>query len=382
MKVLIVSNNAYLKGNGVCTAVQSLKSRLTEEGVEVRLLTCENPDKEGQQPDYPLKHFVIPIFEPIIRANGFMFSRIDPEMIRKAVEWADVVHLMEGFPLEAATATIAAELGKPCVGTYHTFTENITANIGLGYDTIINKLINRLWSSQVYNKCVSVQCPTQTVKEHLEENGYTSALIVISNGMQHSDLKESPDNYGSPYKVLCTGRLSNEKSQQTLLVAMRHSRHAGEIELHFAGNGPNASKIKKAAHQLVEEHVLTYEPVFGFYTSDELKSLAASSYLYIHCAIVEVEGLSCMEAIEQGAVPVIAKSKLSSTSQFALDERSLFTVRDSKELAEKIDWWIEHQDERKRMGKEYRESIKRYDAGSSTARIISMYEDAIAQTVA
>ena len=162
---------------------------------------------------------------------------------------------------------------------------------------------------------------------------------------------------------------------------MRYSRHAKEIELHFAGNGPKAEKIKKAAHELVEDGVLRFEPVFGFYTSDELKSLAASSYLYIHCAIVEVEGLSCMEALQQGAVPVIAKSKLSSTGQFALDERSLFTVLDSKELAEKIDWWIEHQDERIRMGDEYRESIKGYDAAISTAKIIRMYEEAMAHTV-
>ena len=51
MKVLIVSNNVYLRGNGVCTAVQSLKSRLIKEGVDVRILACENPEKEGSQPD-------------------------------------------------------------------------------------------------------------------------------------------------------------------------------------------------------------------------------------------------------------------------------------------------------------------------------------------
>mgnify|MGYP003517955131 CR=1 FL=1 len=51
MKVLIVANNAYLRGNGVCTAVQSLKSRLLREGVQVRLMACETPDKDGPQPD-------------------------------------------------------------------------------------------------------------------------------------------------------------------------------------------------------------------------------------------------------------------------------------------------------------------------------------------
>lgn len=378
MKVLIVSNNVYLRGNGVCTAVQSLKSRLVKEGVDVRIMACENSEKEGPQPDYPLEHFVFPIFEPIIRANGYRYPKVDKKVIREAVGWADVIHLMEGFPLESATVRIAQESGKPCVGTYHIFTDNITANLGIGYDTFVNRMINRWWSSSVYNHCVCVQCPTQTVKEHLEQNGYTSPMKVISNGIELSDSTWSPEKVCmSPYRLLCTGRLSDEKSQQTLIEAMRHSRHAGEIELHFAGNGPKAKKIKKAAVKLVQDGILSHNPIFGFYTPEELRHLAATAYLYIHCAIVEVEGLSCLEALQQGAVPVIAKCSLSATSQFALDERSIFTAKNPEELAGKIDWWIEHPEERMKMSRLYSESVKEYDAAQSTAKIIEMYEEAI-----
>ena len=378
MKILIVSNNYYLRGNGVCTAVQALRSRLTEKGIDVRVLACENSEAGGAQPDYPLKHFKFPIFEPIIEANGYRYPKVDKAVIQKAVEWADVVHLMEGFPLQSTAARIASRLGKPCVGTYHIFTDNITANLGIGYDTFVNRLINKWWSSSVYNHCVCVQCPTQKVKEHLEENGYTADLKVITNGMTLSDPIDSAKKYlDKPYRILCTGRLSNEKSQVTLLQAMTYSRHASEIEIYFAGNGPKANKIKKAARKLYEKGIVSHKPVFDFYTPDQLRKLAAESYLYIHCAIVEVEGLSCMEAIQQGAVPVIAQSKLSAASQFALDERSLFTVRKPKELAEKIDWWIEHPDERTAMGRKYSESIKQYDAEYSTAKIIEMYEEAI-----
>ena len=44
MKVLVVCNNAYMRGNGVCTAVVSLVKRLREKGIEVRVMACENPD--------------------------------------------------------------------------------------------------------------------------------------------------------------------------------------------------------------------------------------------------------------------------------------------------------------------------------------------------
>ena len=378
MKVLIVSNNVYMKGNGVSTAVVTLRSRLISQGVDVRIIACENPDKEGPQPDYPLKHYVFPIFEPIIRKNGFRYASIDKHTIKEAVQWADVVHLMEGFPFEATTAKIAKKLGKPCVGTYHIFTENITANLGNGRSTFINKLIDKWWSNSVYNHCKYVQCPTQTVKEHLEANGYTSELRVISNGI---DLSQTPSTISEPstppYRILCVGRLSNEKDQTTLIKAIRYSKYADKIELVFAGNGPKANKIKSAARKLFEDGVVKHEPTFGFYTLKQLQELAASSWLYVHCAKIEVEGLSCLEAIQQGLVPVIAKGKLTATAQFALDEHSTFPTSDYKALAERIDWWIEHPDHRKQMSRLYAESVQKYSNEVSTRKIIEMYEDAL-----
>ena len=378
MKVLIVSNNAYMKGNGVCTAIVALRSRLINQGIDVRILACENPDKQGPQPEYPQGHFVFPIFEPIIRKSGFRYSKIDKRSIREAITWADVVHLMEGFPIEAAAAKIAKELGKPCVGTFHTFTQNITANLGFTRSTFINKLVDKWWSSSVYNHCKCVQCPTQTVKEYLEANGYTSELRVITNGI---DIEATPRVEGvpstNPYRLLCVGRLANEKDQITLIKAMRHSKYAKNIELIFAGNGPKADAIKRAAHKLFKDGIVKYKPTFGFYTHEHLREIAASSWLYIHCAKIEVEGLSCLEMIHQGLVPVIAKGGLSATSQFALDEHSVFPVSDYKALAERIDWWIEHPEYHQTMSQVYAESTQRYSAEESTRNIIEMYESAL-----
>ena len=378
MKILIVCNNAYMRGNGVCSAVSSLRVRLLERGVEVRVLACENPDKEGMQPDYALRHFVFPIFEPIVRANGYRYPKLEKEKICSAVEWADVVHLMEGFPLEGRVVKVAKKLGKPCVGTYHILTENITANLGLPDNTFINRLINRWWRGTVYNHCQAVQCPTETVREHLVENKYTAPMRVISNGIAlHEMASTDEEPQTNPYRILCIGRLSNEKSQRTLIEAMRYSSYARNIELLFAGNGPKADKVKRAAHRLVTDGVVTHEPSFDFYTAAELRALARTAYLYVHCARIEVEGLSCLEMIQQGTVPVIAKSRLSATHQFALSEQSLYPGGDARALAERIDWWIEHPEERKVMSRKYAESVKAYDIDDSTQQIIDMYEEVL-----
>lgn len=378
MKVLIVANNAYYRGNGLCTAIQTLHRQLTAAGVESRIMCSYNPEPGGGQPYYPLPHFKFPFFEKIIYSSGFRYAGADRAMMKEAIEWADVVHLEDGFPINAIAANIARRLGKPCVSTYHLFAENILANLGMTNAGLISGTINLFWRKLVFDKCLYVHCPTEKVREILEHHHYKSELRVISNGIflpPADQVLETPQM--SPYAILCIGRLSNEKSQGTLINAMRYSRHASEIQLIFAGKGPKAKKYKRMTDKLMQDGVVKYEPTFGFYDTENLAALSRKAFLYIHNANVEVEGLSCLEALSYGAVPVIAEGKFTATSHFALDDRSKFPVGNSKALAERIDWWIEHPEERIAMGKAYADAAREYDIDHCTAEIIKMYEDAI-----
>ena len=173
------------------------------------------------------------------------------------------------------------------------------------------------------------------------------------------------------------GRLSVEKDQPTLIEAIRHSAYANRIQLHFAGQGPKAKAYKKMAMKLYEKGIVKYKPEFGFYNRDELRTLAAGADLCIHCATIEVEGLSIMEVLQQAAVPVIAEGYHTGTSQFALDSRSIFPEKDPKALAEKMDWWLSHPEERWEEGKRYVKSMEQYDIANSVQALIKMFEEAI-----
>lgn len=381
MKVLIVCNNAFTRGNGVHTVLQALMSNLHEAGVDARLMATENEDPHGTQPDYPLKHFRFPVFENLIYSNGFRFARIDHDMIEEAVRWADLIHVQEAFPLESDVVATAADYGKPCVATYHLFPQNVVAGaVHGGISNPINDIIEWYWRTYVFDKCSIIHCPTETVRRHLAENGYKAQMEVFSNGISIPSVHINaavPANV-DPIKILCVGRLAYEKSQETLLQVMRHSAYGDRIQLHFAGKGPMEGTLRRKAEELVEEGVLKYPPMFGFYDRDELKELIRTSYLYIHCAWVEVEGLSCLEAIREGLVPLIAEGSLTATAQFALDTRSVFPAHDAGTLAERIDWWISHPQERAAMGQEYADSARKYDIHDSTAAMIRMYRRALA----
>ena len=183
----------------------------------------------------------------------------------------------------------------------------------------------------------------------------------------------------NPYMILTTGRLCEVKKQMTLIEAMRYSRHSREIQLYFAGNGVNHDKIMKAGAKLVSEGILRHSPIIAFRTAAELEALNRKAYLYVHCSKMEVEGLGCLEAIKEGAVPIISQGELVGTSDFALDDRSIFPAGDAKALADRIDWWIEHPQEREIMGQKYADFSRKFDIGKSITSLIEMYNKALAR---
>ena len=116
-----------------------------------------------------------------------------------------------------------------------------------------------------------------------------------------------------------------------------------------------------------------------FFSKPELMDVIAMSDLYVHAADMEIEAMACMEAFAGGLVPVIADSPKSATPQFALDGRSLFDAGSSDSLAERIDYWIEHGDERREMEQRYAELGKKYDLHVCVKQMEEMFRTAIAE---
>ena len=114
-----------------------------------------------------------------------------------------------------------------------------------------------------------------------------------------------------------------------------------------------------------------------FYEPERLIEILHMADLYVHTSDAEIEAMSCMEAFACGLVPVIADSPRSATPQFALDERSLFPAGDSDALAQRIDWWIEHPEERKDMELRYAEHAKQYALEKSIQQTEEMFRMAI-----
>lgn len=383
MKILFVINNFYTKGNGLAGSARRTVKKLREAGAEVKILSAPNPDPDGPQPEFRLKDFTIPFFDPLVKKQGYSFSNVDKAVITEAVEWADVIHLEEPFNLQIETAHIAEKHGKPLTATYHLHPENLYASAGLDKSRYFVDATMAVWREAVFNKCQIIQCPTENVRERLTKWKFKPELRVISNGLVVEDLIKKdetvkPLRYSdAKYVVITIGRLSTEKDIKTLIDSLKYSKFNNDIQLVIAGRGPKERALKGRAYKMYLDNKIKYPPMFGFFTLEELQRIAVSADLYVHCAYIEVEGLSCMEAIQTGLVPVIAEGKLTATSQFALDRKSIYKAQSPRDLAVKMDYWLEHEEERKAEAEKYLGIAEKYDIKYSVQALLQMFADAI-----
>lgn len=371
MKILLVMDQFDNDNNGTTVSAKRFAQTLKEHHNEVRVVSIGKPSDDK----YTVKELWLPpIANGIVKKQGMAFARPEEQVLRQAIAWADVVHFLMPFFISRKGLRIAQELGVPHTAAFHVQPENISYNIKLGKVDSLNTFIYELFRDSFYNNFTHVHCPSRFIADELKRNGYTAKLHVISNGVDPSfHYRKLPknDSLKGKFVILMIGRLSNEKRQDVLIEAVRRSQYADRIQLVLAGQGPHRRSYLKAGRNLPNGIII------DFFDKARLQELLAMCDLYVHAADVEIEAISCIEAFCSGLVPVIANSPKSATPQFARDERSLFRAGDSEDLARKIDYWIEHKEERLRMEKVYSTYGKQFNIDACVNQIEEMFEEAI-----
>jgi len=370
MKILLVIDQFFSANNGMTISARRLYSKLVEHGNDVRIVSTGKPGDT----EYLMKKQYIPIFDKLVTAQGMTFAKADDDILQKAILWADIVHLLVPFGLSRHAIEICQDSNIPYTSAFHCQAENVTSSLHLNKIKTANDFVYWWFNKYIYQYCPYIHCPSKFIADELRKHGYDSDIYVISNGID-SDFKYRKLNkkeiYKDKYIILNIGRLSVEKRQDVLIEAVSLTKHREKIQLMFAGQGPRKEYILKLAKKLCV-------PVnIDFYSKNDLIELISMSDLYVHSSDAEIEAISCMEAFAGGLVPIIANSKKSATVQFALDERSLFEAGNPIELASKIDYWLENEQERKKMEVIYSKSAKKYELDKCVRELERMFVDAI-----
>lgn len=371
MKILIVIDQYDGANNGTTISAIRFVENLRKRGHIVRVVST---GKEEQDKYVVNKVKLTPIVNKIITSQGMVMAKPDDEILKKAIEEADIVHFYMPFGLSKHGMKIAKELHKPMTAAFHVQPENITYTIGLGKKEKVNDKIYEFFRDTFFNEFRHIHCPSSFIANELKTHGYTAKLHVISNGIEDDfkyEKNEKPEELKDKIIITMVGRLSGEKRQDVLISAVEKSKYKEQIQIVLAGNGP------KKKHYMELGDALPNKPILGFFEKEKLKRLLSYSDLYVHTSDAEIEAISCIEAFAMGLVPVIAKSDKSATSQFAIDERSTFQAGNSDELAEKIDYWLDNKDEKSRMEKIYAEKAEDYRIYKSMEKIEDMFKEEI-----
>ncbi len=377
MKICVVSDVLDEENNGTTIAAMNLIRTLKAKGHEVKVVCPVTKYHKGEEDFYFVPKWKFPkVFQNIIDKNNVVIGKPKKKVFYEAMKDCDVVHVMIPLFIGPKAARYAKKkLKKPLTIGFHAQAENVSSHIlGLMNSKMVNKVIYKHYYKKAYKYADCIHYPTDFIRNVFEDivgktNGY-----VISNGVQkifRPIESEKPEELKDKKVILFTGRLSLEKSHSILIKAISLSKYEKDIQLILAGQGPRKEEIEKLSKKL-----LTNQPIINFYTREELVKIINYADLYCHPAEVEIEAISCLEAICCGLVPVIANSPKCATKEFALDERSLFEVNNPESLRDKIDYWFDHPDELKEMKDKYANTSSRFDFDECMDKMELMIKDA------
>ena len=376
MKILLVIDDYISSNNGTTISCRRFAGELRRQGHEVKVLGTSLPDEPNM---FRLEEYHLPIVDGLVRANDFHFSKVDLAVIRQAVAWADVVHCMMPFMLTYRTKQVCDELHKPATAAFHIQPENLLSAVRLGKFKPLVDSVYWAWRKGIYRKFQYIHCPSSFMRQEMIDHGYQGDIRPISNGISSAFCQQERTSACSPYKgkdrkivITMVGRLAREKRQDVILRAVRKSKYADSIQVVFAGKGPLERWYKRLGKRLKNP------PMFVYLNQQDLLTLLRQTDLYVHSSDMESEAISCIEAFATGLVPVISDSRKSATRQFALDERSLFKAGSSTDLAKKIDYWLDHPEEKRRMEQAYARQGLDYTLEASVRKCVEMFTDAMA----
>ncbi|WEV69923.1 glycosyltransferase [Bifidobacterium sp. ESL0775] len=386
LTIALVVDSVGNRGNGTSNSALQYAEELRRQGHHVRLVGVGAPD-------YPVEVHHLPFVSWLAAKQQMQFAQPDDAVFREAFDGADVVHIYMPFKFGRRALAVARSMDIPVTAGFHLQPENITYSAGpLRYIPGIPSLIYYLFDFWLYRHIGHIHTPSQMIARQLRAHGYRARLHVISNGYssrfhpngtgvddvihgEYDGIDIQDSRHSQPvFRIIASGRLSHEKDHETLIRAVAMSHHALHIDLTICGTGPLQRRLRRLAKRL-----LPRQAHIGFHPNEDMPNLLRRADLLVHPSIVDIESLSVLEGIASGLVPVIADSPLSAASQFVLTDSSVFPARNAKALARRIDWWIEHPQERAEWGPKYaQEAREQYALPQCVRRFVAMERAAIA----
>lgn len=297
MRLAIFSDTYLPQVNGVARTVDRISSYLSNQDVPC-LIFAPNcgllPQSSENLHNFPA--FNLPLYPECKIALPYY------PKIRKILDEfkPDLLHLVTEFSMGLCGLKYASEQSLPVVASYTTNFSRYMAYYKLGF---LEKITWR-YLRWFHNQCHLNYCPSQTVKDELEIEGFRDIAIWgrgIDTEFFSPDKKSDILKRIAPDKslfYLYVGRLAPEKDLDVLFNAWQIvSKGVPEAHLVITGDGPLANELKQKYGAGV-----TFT---GYRHGEDLAAVYASGDVFVFPSTTETFGNVVLEAMAAG-LPVVA----------------------------------------------------------------------------
>ncbi|MDC7242294.1 MAG: glycosyltransferase [Spirochaetales bacterium] len=374
MRIVFVIDS-WNPGNGCIVATHRLVEELQAKGHDIALVTTAGPAADEFKGDvYTVPGFYMPGVKEAMMNMNFQFGRGIKSVLREAFTGADLVQIQFPYFMAAPAVKMARKMDVPVLGACHIQSQNMTGAMGKD-NKLMDLFFNSWFNYELFKRVEAIHCPSAFAADLIKSKGSNAHFRVISNGIPRgyepdTSLKR-PEEWGDKFVLVTIGRLAMEKRHEVMIDAIKKSKYKDKIQLLICGKGELEESLKSQAAGMPVEPQIRY-------ISDEEKMLYMNTAdMYLHSSLIELESLTCLEAIGCGLPCMISNSPNSAASQFAYNEKFIFEMDDADDLAAKIDYWFEKREELKEMKKDILEMAEQYRMDRSIASMEQLYEDVI-----
>ena len=366
MKIVIVIDS-WQEGNGAIVATKRMVKELEARGHKITVVTTGR--YEGDFHEVP--GFYLPGVRESMENMGFLFGKGKKDILRRAYEDADLIQIQFPFFMARNAVKLAEKMGIPVMGAAHIQPQNIVNAAGID-NPILEKMLYWLFNFCLFKQVDIIHSPSKFAAKLFRDHGSSADFRVISNGIpsEYEPAEhERPELFGDKFVIMNVGRHAMEKRQELLIDGVLKSKYKDRIKLILAGKGEDSEKLRRRAKELPVEPLVEY-----ISAEDKLKFLNTAD-LYLHSSIIELESLSCLEAIGCGLPCLISDATYSAAPQFAYDDRFLFEMDNAEDMAAKIDYWYENWAELRELKGEILKMAEKYRFANCIDEMEALYRE-------
>lgn len=380
MRIVIFSNTYKPTVSGVVTSIGLFRRGLIQAGQEVHVFAPQYQGFEDEEP-YIFRFPAIDLGNQVDMALVIPF-KAPMERTMRGIKPA-LIHSQHPIWMGDIAAELARNLDIPLLFTLHSrYDEFARQYIPIAPDlagVVVDQIVGRY-----LRKCTHVIAPTPTIRDLiLREYTDDVPVSVVPTPVdlsQYHDLQpqriRGALGLENAELLLFLGRLAAEKNLPFLLRSFAAiAAKRPQARLLLVGKGPHESRLRRMVRKLNLHDLVTFA---GPVPHTEIANYAAAADLLVFPSLTDTQGLVLIEAMAAG-IPVVAL-EAPGPLDVLTQGGGVLVKRQEDAFADAVLELLGDKPRRRVLGEQAAQVAQRYSIASTTARLIAVYEEALAAT--